>query len=332
MGKSSDSGQIKPKVGLVLGGEGIKSFCALPMIEYFIKTKMEVDLVVGVSGGAFMAALWGAGYNLRQIQKIFAKAVDRKFYNQVDYKTLLRLANASSEKFDMSSGLYKSTGLKKIYDKLFSQMDLKDLKFPTSIMATDLRKGQSVVLDHGPLADIVYSSGAIYPLMPPGSVDGKLLVDGSLFSPLPIMEAVKQGMDVIIAVYFSDAYNDEPDGFWESFFNVSKIYKKSLLQSQIPLSIDMHNYEIIPIEIRHPSSLELWEVERLPEILHAGRLAVADNAQRIEGIINEFSRAKTIAEGKRRQVSQPQFPSLNKEDIAEVEDARPKVSTTIKYE
>ena len=302
------------------------------MIEHLTEIKMDIDLVVGVSGGAFMAALWGAGYNLNQIQKLFAKAVDRKFYNEVDYKSLLHLANATSGKFDIHSGLYKPTGLKKVYDKLFAKMDLSDLKYPTRILATDLAKGQAVIMDRGPLADIVYSSGAIYPLMPPGYVDGKFLVDGSMFSPLPVMEAVKQDMDVIIAVYFSDSCNDEPSGIWECFFNVSKIYKKALLQSQIPLSIEMHNYEIIPIEIRHPNSLEVWEVERLPEILHAGRLAVSDNAQRIQDIINEFAQAKMAARNINKKSPAKSDPSLSKEDISEVEKDSTSPKTTVKYE
>ncbi|WP_415716618.1 patatin-like phospholipase family protein [Maridesulfovibrio sp.] len=291
----------RPSVALIIGSEGIKSFCALPFIEYLQEEKIEIDLVIGVSGGALLAGFMGTGYNLKQIQEVFSKTVDPRFYTHIDYNSVLEIASNGMGRFTAESGILKTDCLRRTYETLFKKTDIKDLSPKTLIATTDLETGKPVLLEEGNLAQAIYASSAIYPLMPPGNVDGKRLIDGAFSSPLPIMECVKRQIDIIIAIYFDDACNPEPDSFVSCYLNTSKIFKRSILTSQLPLSIDLHHHEIIPIYIKHPRPIDLWEVNKLTEIVHAGKVAFTDKKTDFKEAVTEFKKKRKLIEEERKQ-------------------------------
>lgn len=296
----------RPSVALIIGSEGIKSFCALPFIEFLQQEKVDLDLVIGVSGGALLAGFMGAGYNLKQIQEVFSKTVDPRFYTDVDYDSVLEIASTGMGKFTAESGILKTDSLRRTYKALFKKTDISDLSPKTIIATTDLETGKSVLLDKGNLAQAIYASSAIYPLMPPGNVDGKRLIDGAFSSPVPIMECVKQEIDIIIAIYFDDACNPEPESFVSSYFNTSRIFKRSILTSQLPLSIDLHHHEIIPIYIKHPRPIELWEVKKLTEIVHTGKVALTNKKSDFREAVSEFKAKQKLREAKLKQKEEEQ--------------------------
>lgn len=286
----------RPSVALIIGSEGIKSFCALPFIEYLQEQKIKIDLVIGVSGGALLAGFLGAGYNLRQIQEVFSKTVDPRFFTDIDYNSVLDIASTGMGKFTAESGILKTDCIRRTYETLFKETDISDLSPKTLITTTDLATGKPVILEKGNLAKSIYASSAIYPLMPPGNIDGKKLIDGAFSSPVPIMECVKRQIDIIIAIYFDDACNPEPESFMESYFNTSRIFKRSILTSQLPLAIDMHHHEIIPVYIKHPRPIELWEINKLSEIVHAGKVAFTNKKSHFQEAVIEFKKKMKIRE------------------------------------
>jgi NTE family protein len=67
-------------------------------------------------------------------------------------------------------------------------------------VATDLNRGQRVVLDHGPLPPAIRASCAIPGVFQPVELQGRLLVDGGTVDNLPIAVAREKGADIVIAV------------------------------------------------------------------------------------------------------------------------------------
>lgn len=300
-GQKKSKAPERPSVALIIGSEGIKSFCALPFIEYLQAEKIDIDLVIGVSGGALLAGFMGAGYNLKQIQEVFSKTVDPRFYTDVDYNSVLEIASTGMGRFTAESGILKTDCLRRTYETLFKKTDISDLSPKTLIATTDLETGKPVILEEGNLAQAIYASSAIYPLMPPGNVNGRRLIDGAFSSPVPIMECVKRQIDIIIAIYFDDACNPEPDSFVSSYLNTSRIFKRSILTSQLPLSIDLHHHEIIPVYIKHPRPIELWEVNKLTEIVHAGKVAFTNKKADFKEAVIEFKKKRKLREEERRR-------------------------------
>ncbi len=70
------------------------------------------------------------------------------------------------------------------------------LPIPFRAMATDIETGESVVLDHGSLAQAMRASMSVPGAIAPVEIDGRLLVDGGIANNLPIDEARKLCADV----------------------------------------------------------------------------------------------------------------------------------------
>ncbi len=308
--KNSDA---RPSIALIIGSEGIKSFCALPFIEYLQKEKIKIDLVIGVSGGALLAAFLGAGYDLKQIQDIFSKAVDPRFFRDINHKSVMDIAEAGKGKFSAESGILKTESIRKTYETLFKDMDISDLKPKTIITTTNLTTGFPVILEKGNLAQAIYASSAVYPLMPPADINDQKLIDGAFSSPMPVMECVKRNIDIIIAIYFDDACNSEPDNFIESYFNSSRIFRRSILTSQLSLSIDMHHHEIIPVYIKHPRPIEMWEIKKITEIVHSGKVALTTKKRNFEEAVFEFKKKAELKENELRRKEEAK--KLNEEKM-----------------
>ena len=144
-------------------------------------------------------------------------------------------------------------------------------------------------MEQGRLVDAVYASSAVFPLLPPLEINGRWLGDGYYTSSLPVMEAVKRGMDVIIAVIFHDPINDKADSYMDCLANYYTIQGNAVTRFQLALSINMHEHEIIIIKVPFRNPINMWDVHYIPEIIETGRLAIAERQADILTAIHSFA-------------------------------------------
>ncbi len=78
--------------------------------------------------------------------------------------------------------------------------DIASLPTRFAAVATDLRTGDRVVLDRGEVAVAVQASASAPGLLEPVRIDGRLLVDGNLASPVPVDSARRLGAQRILAI------------------------------------------------------------------------------------------------------------------------------------
>jgi len=67
--------KARPKIGVVLGSGGIKALASIPLFDFLYDAGIDIDLLVGCSGGGVIAGLRGAGYDTEQMRK-FAYGFD----------------------------------------------------------------------------------------------------------------------------------------------------------------------------------------------------------------------------------------------------------------
>jgi NTE family protein len=77
-------------------------------------------------------------------------------------------------------------------------------------VATDALSGEPVVLSSGDIGDALAASSAIPGLFPPVSVEGRWLIDGSLSSNQPVLEAQELGADEIYLISTATASRIAP--------------------------------------------------------------------------------------------------------------------------
>jgi NTE family protein len=78
--------------------------------------------------------------------------------------------------------------------------DIRDTKIPFAAVATDLWKGEDVVLRRGPVRRAVAASASIPGTFPPVELDGRYLVDGCVINMVPCHETRELGADRVVAV------------------------------------------------------------------------------------------------------------------------------------
>jgi NTE family protein len=262
-----------PKVAVVLGGGGIKPYSAIPLISFLESRNIPVDLLVGCSGGSIMVSLWASGYTPEQMLKEVAPRVKKSTFKP-NLKAFLSIANLPFGRLNKESALVQAGPIRKFMKDLWGDMRLEDLKIKTILQVTDFQTGEGIGLESGLLADCVYASSAIYPLLPAIKIGDRWLFDGGYTAPVPIMQAIKHHVDIIIVVDFMEKVQQDPQGIFENLMHTGKLNAKTITANQMALSIDLHQSEIIYMRVVFEKYMAFWEVEKFPQILEAGEKAL----------------------------------------------------------
>lgn len=285
---SSTPEKRRPKIGLVVGSGGIKCTAAIPLFEFLDEAGIDIDLMVLCSGGATLGAVWALGASGAEIRKAALELWTRELFAKIDYRTLLSIAGLPFGRFDNNSGMLKPDVMKNNYVKLYGDAKIEDLKKRTIILAADLLTGDPVALEAGLLRDAVYASSALYPILPPQEINGQLLIDGAFCAPLPILEAVVEGMDIIIAMSFEERSNQDVRGFLNTFMRVLSYSQNWLQKSQSAVALNLHHNEIISVNVQFDKYIGLRSVHKVPEVIAKGEETVAEYKDKILAAIENF--------------------------------------------
>lgn len=281
--------KTRPKIGVVVGCGGIKAISSIALFEFLEEAKLEVDLLVGSSGGSIFVGWWATCNSALHMRENVQDLWIRDAFEKIDYRTLLSIAGLPFGRFDKNHGLLKPDAVHDTYYRMYGDQKMEDLRIPTIFQATDLLSGDPVLLTSGLVRETVYASGAIFPILPPICLEDRWLIDGAYSSPLPIIEAVMEGMDVIIAMSTEEVTTKESKGFVPYFMRCIQYSTNWLQRNQTTLSVDLHHHEIVFINAVFDRFIGLRSVNRIPEILEAGERAVEDKKEEILKAIENFS-------------------------------------------
>lgn len=280
----------RPRVGVVLGSGGIKPMAAFSLFELLEDAGIEVDLLVGCSGGALVVSMIGAGYKPAEARQIMVEMLlHGKLFAQADHRSILGLASSRLGRFDQTSGIVKPQRLKNAYQRIFKGARMEDLRPKTVVQATDLENAQGLILSRGPVWEAVYASGAFFPVLPPIRIEGRLLGDGVYTAPVPVTEAVIRNMDVIITMGFKERPTTPPRGFMEVFSRHIDNTMRSLTYSQMFSAVEMHHYEIISMEVEFDHTINVKDAHEAECIIETGQRVVAEYKERILSAVNGFA-------------------------------------------
>lgn len=207
----------RPKIALVLSGGGAKGAAHIGVLKALEKYKVPVDYIVGTSVGSIVGAMYSVGYTPEQIEDVvlnldfmdlFSNTEDRTLKNIADrityterpFKITIDKNNEIHFPKGFVDGEYIYLEFKKIFDKAQGIKDFNKLPIPYRAVTTDLNTGKEVVLDNGDLAKAALMSMAIPSVIVPVENNGGYYVDGGVTDNFPIVEALKEKADIIIAV------------------------------------------------------------------------------------------------------------------------------------
>lgn len=175
----------KKKTALVLGGGSARGLAHIGVLKAFQREKINFDLVVGTSIGAFVGAVYALGEDMTEAEEA---ALNFNAMESLDFI------------IPPTMGLIKGNRIQTIIKKFVNEKMFSDLKIPMAIVATDIENGKEVVFTEGPLVDAIHVSCSYPGIFAPQRINGQLLVDGGIINTVPVSVARRMGADIVIAV------------------------------------------------------------------------------------------------------------------------------------
>lgn len=183
----------KPTIALVLGSGGARGYTHVGVIEVLLERGFEITAISGCSMGALVGGIYAAGK--LQAFKDWATGL-----GQFDVFRLLDISLSSP-------GAIRGEKVFSFVRDLIGDVRIEDLPIAYTAVATDLRHHKEIWFQEGPLHKAIRASVAIPSLITPVVYGDRVLVDGGLLNPLPIMPTIAAHADYIVAVNLS--YYDE---------------------------------------------------------------------------------------------------------------------------
>ncbi|PNF32499.1 Neuropathy target esterase sws [Cryptotermes secundus] len=200
-------------VGLVLGGGGARGAAHVGMIKAIQEAGIPIDMVGGVSIGAFMGALWCAEKNVTTMTQK-AREWSKKLTQW--WRQLLDLTYPVTSMFsgrDFNQTIFST----------FGDTHIEDLWLPYFTVTTDITASSMRVHTHGSLWRYIRASMSLSGYMPPlcDPTDGHLLLDGGYVNNLPADVMRSHGAKHILAIDVGSQddtdltnYGDCLSGWW----------------------------------------------------------------------------------------------------------------------
>jgi len=194
-------------VTLALGGGGARGAAHLGVIEALEQSGYEIKRIVGVSIGSVLGSMYALHADIDRVKSTVLEYLTSDKFQQ----TQRVLFGARKSNGDQAGGMFgwydkiksymrgnrvfhrvathpsmlPGVMLQDIYGNLVPDGNIEDTAIPLSIVALDLRTGDRVVLESGPLRIAAQASSAIPGIFPPVPHQGMQLCDIGTCNSLP---------------------------------------------------------------------------------------------------------------------------------------------------
>ena len=189
-------------VVVVLSGGGGRAMAHLGALEVLERARVPISRIVGVSAGAVAGALFGRYGSAREAQTRLAQVLSGPKAGP----TCDRIARFRSDRNGFRgrivrwfgywrlmrrAGIVPSRHLMRAMEGLVGTATFEDLRFPLTVVTTDLMHGRELVSGSGPLVPVLAGTCALPGVFEPVPVNGHLLVDSGDLNPLPVNVAAR---------------------------------------------------------------------------------------------------------------------------------------------
>lgn len=224
-----------PTVAVAFGGGGARGYAHIHIIEVLDELGIRPVAIAGASIGAIMGSAMAAGMSGREIREHALRTMGRRgeavsrIWKARPYSVGdvisggLRLGQFNIERI-LTAFLPES------FPATFEALDI-----PTKIIVTDFYAQEEAVRESGDLVNAVSASAAIPALFRPVLCDGRYMIDGGIFNPVPFdhltgLADIVIGIDVVGGPSGDDG--DRPTTM-DLMFGASQLMMQSIINMKL---------------------------------------------------------------------------------------------------
>ncbi|MFV8571060.1 patatin-like phospholipase family protein [Marinobacter sp. SBS5] len=187
-------------VALTLGSGGARGYAHIGAIEVLHERGYKIIAVSGCSMGALVGGMYAAG----KLQEY------KDWVTGLGQFDVLKLLDVTFT----SIGAIRGEKVFSVVREILGDTRIEDLPMSYTAVATDLLAHKEIWFQEGPLDQAIRASIAIPSVVTPLVLNGRVLVDGALLNPLPIIPTISAHADLVMAVNLSgedDQHRRIPD-------------------------------------------------------------------------------------------------------------------------
>ena len=194
-----------PRVVAVYGGGGAKAAAHLGAERALRERGLAPAAYVGCSMGAVVAAGFALGMDPEALEARMVELGRRPVAVPDPLVLLLGVRRPA---------LLKGAPLRAAFEALIPVRRFADLKHPLTVTATDLDRGDQIILGAGgedvPLIDALMASCALPVYFPPVRLGTRRAVDGGLRAVVPVEVALRHRPERVVAVDTGPGFDEGP--------------------------------------------------------------------------------------------------------------------------
>lgn len=296
MATMQTTGSARPKVSLVIGSGSVKCAASIGVAKVLAESGIEVERVVGCSGGALFATLIAMGHDADTARAMTLRLWTKELTAQRNTRALLSVLAPRLMGFQASRfGLRDDKLINQRLHEAFGDLQIEDTSIPLHITATDFENGELVDFSSGPATQAIRASMAIPFAFAPVKVNGQLLVDGYVSDPMPISVAIKHGARIIVAVGFESPTMEHIGSAGRFAMQLSSIMANNLLRARYAFNSIAHHAEVITIIPEFNQRIRLFDTHKVPDIIEAGVQATRAQIGYLRQLLDEEHRVRAQA-------------------------------------
>lgn len=244
----------RPQIGLALSAGGVRGFAHVGVLEVLNNAQVPIDMVAGTSMGSVVGGLYAAGLPTEKLWEIGEHITLKNISPDLNVMGLFR--------FLFAKKLPSSANLENFFQEQLGDMTFEEMPIPFSCSAMDVKTGERVLFNSGPLAIAVRSSMNLPGIFSPVHYRHRALVDGAVVDYLPVESVKHMGADYVIAsVTPLDFFSKEPKTVGAYFLRVGDVRGAAMIEE----SAQKANF-VLTNRVLDTGTLELEKLHKAGEV------------------------------------------------------------------
>ena len=184
--------ESRPSVGLTLSAGGLRGFSHIGVLEVLKESGLPVDYMSGTSMGCIISALYSSGVPFERMRALAYKPALSQISKDISF--------VGAIKFLLGNKLFSSQSFQDFIDQEIGGVYFEHLPVPLSCTSADIKTGEKVVFNSGPVGLGVRASMNLPGIFEPVEYRQRHLVDGGVVDYMPVDLVRNMGSDWALAV------------------------------------------------------------------------------------------------------------------------------------